>query len=379
MIESKLVDYLSDLVAINSVNPNLSSQGQGEQEIAEYIHSHFQRLGFNANLFEVAKDRCNTTSFLPGDKPNKVLLMNGHIDTVGTEGMDSPFILRKDGDRLYGRGAYDMLAGCAIQMCLADFFAENQTPISLAFTFVCDEEDKSMGMEHLVDHFLPTLPTKPFLGIFMEPTEDQIGICHKGYDWYQLKISGVAAHGSRPEEGVNAIFPLQFALAKLDEINNRLSTEEPHPLLGNATLHPGLINGGSGYSVIAADAVLTWERRTLPNEDPKKIKEEVNQVIASVSDAPGNHKVSVTQLFNRPPNQTQENEHIKRLSDIINEKPYEGMSYWADSALAAKADIPSILFGPSGHGAHAIDEWVSKSSMIYCYKSLKDLILSYQD
>ena len=305
--------------------------------------------------------------------------MNGHIDTVGTEGMDSPFILRKDGDRLYGRGAYDMLAGCAIQMCLADFFAENQTPISLAFTFVCDEEDKSMGMEHLVDHFLPTLPTKPFLGIFMEPTEDQIGICHKGYDWYQLKISGVAAHGSRPEEGVNAIFPLQFALAKLDEINNRLSTEEPHPLLGNATLHPGLINGGSGYSVIAADAVLTWERRTLPNEDPKKIKEEVNQVIAAVSDAPGNHKVSVTQLFNRPPNQTQENEHIKRLSDIINEKPYEGMSYWADSALAAKADIPSILFGPSGHGAHAIDEWVSKSSMMYCYKSLKDLILSYLD
>jgi len=55
------------------------------------------------------------------------------------------------------------------------------------------------------------------------------------------------------------------------------------------------------------------------------------------------------------------------------------MSYWADSALAAKADIPSILFGPSGHGAHAIDEWVSKSSMMYCYKSLKDLILSYQD
>lgn len=65
MTESKLVEYLSDLVAINSVNPNLSSQGQGEQEIAEYIHSHFQRLGFNSSLFEVAKDRCNTTSFLP--------------------------------------------------------------------------------------------------------------------------------------------------------------------------------------------------------------------------------------------------------------------------------------------------------------------------
>ena len=55
------------------------------------------------------------------------------------------------------------------------------------------------------------------------------------------------------------------------------------------------------------------------------------------------------------------------------------MSYWADSALAAGADIPSILFGPAGHGAHAIDEWVSKSSMVFCFESLKDFILSYQD
>ena len=125
--------------------------------------------------------------------------------------------------------------------------------------------------------------------------------------------------------------------------------------------------------------MLVWERRTLPNEDHKKIQKEVDQVVAAVNDAPGNHKVSVTELFNRPANQTIENEHIERLQNIIDEKYYKGMSYWADSALAAKADIPSILFGPSGHGAHATDEWVSKSSMLYCYDSLKDLILSYQN
>ena len=108
MVETKLIEYLSELVAINSVNPNLSDQGQGEKEIAEYIHSHFKKLGFDSHIFEVAKDRCNTTSFIAGKKSSKVLLMNGHIDTVGIEDMDSPFILRQDGDRLYGRGAYDM-------------------------------------------------------------------------------------------------------------------------------------------------------------------------------------------------------------------------------------------------------------------------------
>ena len=379
MIEQKLTQYLSDLVNINSVNPNLSADGQGEREIAEYIHSHFQRLGLSANLFEVVKDRCNTTFFLTGKDSNKIIMMNGHIDTVGVEGMDSPFILRQEEDRLFGRGTYDMLAGCAIQMCLADFFAKNESPISLAFTFVCDEEDKSIGMDHLMVHFLPRLETKPFLGIFMEPTEDRIGICHKGYSWHELRISGAASHGSRPEEGVNAIFPLQYALAKLDEINTQLSKEEAHPLLGHATLHPGIIKGGSAYSVIAAESTLVWERRTLPNEDSKKIKEEIDQVVAAVSDAPGDHKVSVTELFNRPANQTKENEHVERLRNIIDQKSYRGMSYWADSALAASVDIPSILFGPAGHGAHAIDEWVSKSSMVFCYESLKELILSYQN
>ena len=379
MSEQRLTQYLTDLVGINSVNPNLSEEGQGERKIAEYIHAHFQKLGLNTDLFEVVNDRCNTTSFLVGKDSNKIILMNGHIDTVGVEGMDSPFVLRQEGDRLYGRGTYDMLAGCAIQMCLADFFAKNESPISLAFTFVCDEEDKSIGMDHLIANFLPTLKTKPILGIFMEPTEDQIGICHKGYSWYELRVNGVASHGSRPEEGVNAIFPLQYALAELDEINIQLSKEEAHPLLGHATLHPGTIRGGSAYSVIAAEAKLVWERRTLPNEDPKKIQEEVDRVVAAVSDAPGEHKVSVTELFSRPANHTKENEHIGRLQNIINRKPYKGMSYWADSALAAGADIPSILFGPAGHGAHAIDEWVSKSSMEFCFESLKDLILSYQD
>ena len=66
------------------------------------------------------------------------------------------------------------------------------------------------------------------------------------------------------------------------------------------------------------------------------------------------------------------------LKHATGNKLYSGMSYWADSALATQAGIPSVLFGPAGHGAHAIDEWVSESSMINCYKSLKKFISSFQ-
>ena len=141
------------------------------------------------------------------------------------------------------------------------------------------------------DSYLPLLPSKPFLGIFMEPTEEMIGVSHKGYNWYELKIKGSAAHGSRPEEGVNAIFPMQYALAELDRINKKLSREKPHPYLGNATLHPGLINGGTAQSVIAAEATLNWERRTLPGETQEKLDLELKKVVKAVKNSPGNHEV----------------------------------------------------------------------------------------
>ena len=119
-MQDKLIQFLTRLVQINSVNPDLSTAGQGEREIAEYIHSHFQLLEMPSDIHTVIDDRCNTTAILVGEDKDRILLLNGHIDTVGIEGMDDPFTLKKAGDRLYGRGTYDMLAGCAIQMGLAN-------------------------------------------------------------------------------------------------------------------------------------------------------------------------------------------------------------------------------------------------------------------
>ena len=171
---------------------------------------------------------------------------------------------------------------------------------------------------------------------------------------------------------------MQYALAKLDKINRRLSKEDPDPYLGHANLHPGLINGGTAQSVIAAEATLNWERRTLPGETQKELDQELKQVVEAVESATGDHQVSAKQVYSRPPNQSGEDPLIRMLQEATGNKSYSGMSYWADSALAAQAGIPSILFGPAGHGAHAIDEWVSESSMINCYKSLRNFISNFQ-
>ena len=124
-MEEQLIQHLKDLISINSVNPDLSKLGQGEKQIAEFVHEHFVKLNIESKVHIIKEDRCNTTAFLPGSNTAKILLLNGHLDTVGIEGMEDPFLLKDDGDHLYGRGAYDMLAGCAIQMALSSFFSKN--------------------------------------------------------------------------------------------------------------------------------------------------------------------------------------------------------------------------------------------------------------
>ena len=98
-------------------------------------------------------------------------------------------------------------------------------------------------------------------------------------------------------------------------------------------------------------------------------------VISAVENATGDQKVIGRQIFSRPPNESKENKLIRKLKLAAGDKDYCGMSYWADSALAAQAGIPSILFGPAGHGAHAVDEWVSADSLIDTYKAIKKFIL----
>ncbi len=205
--------------------------------------------------------------------------------------MPAPFTLRREGDRLYGRGAYDMKGGVAVMLALAESFSNHPPAADVWLTFSADEEDRSLGTEQLVRDWLPTVAPKPAAAVFLEPTEEAIGVSHKGFTWFEIEILGQAAHGSRPAEGIDAILPLREALCELDRIRSRLSERPPDPRLGHASLHGGRIEGGSALSVIPARALLQWERRTLPDEDPHDVDRELDRVAAAVQRLPGGHRV----------------------------------------------------------------------------------------
>jgi acetylornithine deacetylase len=370
-MQDQIVTILRDLVAINSINATLSG-GPGEREIAGFIWDYLNRLGFGAQVQAVSGERANVIALIPGKSPGSAVILNGHMDTVGIDGMPSPFSLEQEGDRLYGRGAYDMKGSLAVMLALAEHWKRHPPEMDVWLTFSCDEEDRSLGTEFLVNQWLPTLSLRPGAAIFLEPTEENIGVAHKGFAWFEIEVFGKAAHGSRPELGVDAILPLRAALAKLEHIGNELRSRPEDKLLGHASLHGGKIEGGTELSVVPAHSRLQWERRTLPEESPEEVDRELEQVARAVMALAGGHEVGGRKIFMRPPYRTPEGaEMVRRLQSASPGLRLVGLSFWADSALTGHAGIPSVLYGPIGQGAHAIDEWVSCRSLLNVYEVLK--------
>ena len=377
-MKNRIISLLRELVKINSVNATLSG-GPGEKEISGFVARYLAKLGLDPEIQPTAPDSTNVVAIIPGINRKDSILLNGHLDTVSVESMDAPFSLRQEGDKLYGRGTYDMKGSIAIMLLLAEYFTRHTPPISILLTFVADEEDRSVGMEYIVNKWLPEFSPLPYGGIFLEPTELEIGVSHKGFAWYEIEVIGKAAHGSRPSEGVNAILPLRYALEEMNNIHSELLNTEADPLLGHATLHASIIDGGTDLSVIPGRSRLQWERRTLPGESQNLLNLELERVIQAVKSFPGNHDVKGREIFVRPPYEI--SKEAKILTCLQNASPQSelvGLPFWSDSALCGKAGIPSVLFGPIGHGAHAADEWVSLKSLISVYEIMRKFILSFE-
>jgi acetylornithine deacetylase len=119
-MENRLITLLSELVQVNSINQTLSG-GPGERQLAEFVARRLNNLKLEVEIQSVGPDQRNVTAIMAGQDRQRSLLLNAHLDTVGVAGMDQPFTLKREGDRLYGRGAYDMKGAIAVMLSLADY------------------------------------------------------------------------------------------------------------------------------------------------------------------------------------------------------------------------------------------------------------------
>jgi acetylornithine deacetylase/succinyl-diaminopimelate desuccinylase-like protein len=254
------IPLLCDLVAANSINPVLVPDAPGEAEVAHVVAHAMARAGLDVVRQDAAPDRPNVIGVLEGREPGPTVMFCGHLDTVGVDGMRDPFVPRIEGGRLYGRGAQDMKGGVAAMIAAAAELVSDWSRGRLIVAGVVDEEHMSLGAEALVRQW------RADYAVVTEPTDLRLAIGHKGFAWIDVVTRGRAAHGSRPEEGRDAIARMGRVLVALEARDRELRARAPVPFQGTGSLHASIIRGGAELSSYPAECVLHMERRTVSEE-----------------------------------------------------------------------------------------------------------------
>jgi acetylornithine deacetylase len=341
----ELTKLTADLVAIDSVNPALVPGGNGERDVALFVAAWCERHGLEVEL--VGEERPSVVAWQRGSGRGRSLLLNAHLDTVGVAGMAAPYDSRVENGRLYGRGAYDM-KGALAAILLATVAVEGLRG-DVIVTAVADEELASIGTEAVLERVHADAAIVP------EPTDLQLAVAHRGFVGFELETHGVAAHGSRPDLGVDAIVKMGHVLVALEQLGERLQSGRRHPLVGTGSVHASLIEGGQELSSFPARCLLTAERRTIPGETATDVERELRELAG---------EATVCLIASRDPYEAPlEHPFVELVARVTGVRELVGSPFWTDAALIAGAGIPTVLYGPAGKGAHAEIEWVDLASL----------------
>ena len=341
-----LQELICQLVAIESVNPDLVPSGSGEARIAEFVASWMRDAGLQVSVVEPLPGRPSVVGTARGSGGGKSLMLNAHMDTVGAGGMVDPFTpVVRDG-RVYGRGAYDMKASLAAIMLAGRECKSLGLRGDVVVCAVADEEVASLGTAAVLKEFHADY------GICAEPTELALCIAHKGFVWMEVETTGVTAHGSRADIGVDAIAHMGPVLMRVLDLENTLRAGDRHPLLGTGSIHASLIEGGTEMSTYPDRCLVKIERRTVPGESTTSVLAEID---------------GAKLILERPPSEVRADHPLARAMERVADHPrVTGVAYWMDMALMNAAGIATVAYGPSGEGEHADVECVDLASVKRC-------------
>lgn len=365
---------LEELVAIDSVNPSLVPGARGEADIARRVTAECIAAGLSVEVVEIAPGRPNVVGVLEGRAPGPALMLCGHLDTVGVDGMDVPFRPERREGRLYGRGAQDMKGGVAAMLGAARVLAERGGLARgrLIVAAVVDEEHASIGAEALAATW------RADAAVITEPTGLNVAVAHKGFEWIEVETRGRAAHGSRPREGRDAILRMGRVLGRLESLDRELQARPAHPLLGVASLHASLVAGGRELSSYPDRCSLQIERRTLSDETVGVGLEDVNRILRELRAEDAEFDAGARLMFGRAAYQVPSAAALPHMlvqaaASQKHDAARVGVSFWSDAAILGAAGIPTVLFGPGGAGLHSREEYVLMQDVCVC----RDVLVAF--
>jgi acetylornithine deacetylase len=379
---ARAVALTAELVAIDSVNPGLVPSAAGEAEAVRHLRDRLQRSGFTTHVIEAAghDDRPSLVAIGPAGPPGPTAVLNGHLDTVGIEGMPDPFIPAVDGGRMSGRGTSDMKSGVAAMVVAAEELAERRPPGRVVLALVADEEDTSMGAEAVLAA-LPGLGIHPDVVVVGEPTSLAIAASLRGYALVEVTFSGRAAHSSQPDQGVNTVVHLGRLLHAVEQRHTTLAGR-------GASLMVTVASGGESPFVLARSARALVERRTVPGESSDAALDEVEQLLDALRAADPQVHATARLLIAREAWRLDDDGPAASLSAHLESALAEraprnivpqrlSAPAWMEAPLWQAAGIPALVCGPDGGGMHAADEWVDLDQVRRYAVALTDAVAGW--
>lgn len=364
-----IAQLASDLIRAESENP-----GGTEEAVAQRLGVSFRVMGAQVEVSYVEPERPNLVVRVGPNNGEGGILFLGHSDVVpaGEGWSGDPFVPRREGDDIIGRGATDMKGGIA--SVVAAMHAINAEAPEIPMTFVCtvDEEVDAKGAQHYIETVAPA----NYAGcIVAEPTGLVTITAARGATNLRVDIEGASAHAGKPEEGASAIYAAADVIAAV-EADHKALHDTAHPVLGSGDWSVGLIEGGHGTSIVPDRCTLSIDRRTLPDEHPEAILEgllENARARTAETDRPGASRIHFTGEveMTMPGFLTDpESDFVCCVRDAVREVGGNGdAGVWSAACeggfLAKHHNTPTIVLGPGDltGQAHQPDERVSVTEL----------------
>jgi acetylornithine deacetylase len=372
-VEEHLRSLLRSLVAIDSVNPALVAGAAGEGPIARWVEAWCRDRGIETTWLEGTAGRPSVVARVRGAGGGRSLMLNAHLDTVGTASMAEPFEPRFEAGRATGRGSLDMKASVAACLLVLERLRDAGLAGDLLFAAVADEEHASVGTREVLERFSADA------AIVTEPSGLDVCVAHRGFAVYEVTVRGLASHTSRPDLGANAIAAMGRVLGAIAAYDEELRRRPPHPRLGHAHLQPVLVDGGHELFTTPDVCRASIEWRTLPGEGGASGLARIEAIVAAALLDDPRLSAAVDVVVERAPFEIADDAPIVRaVADAARARrgtapALIGAPFWMDAALYAEAGIPTVVIGPGGGGMHAADEWVDLESVATLIDVLEDV------
>ncbi len=364
--ETYAVSLLKELVAFDTSNPP-----GNEKPLAGYISDVMESLGFSVSMVPCGENRSSVIGIRGSSEQGAKLLLNGHLDVVPASDnwSSDPFVLRKDGDRLYGRGTADMKGGIAAmlaavkRLCEEKFAFENG---QLILAFVADEELHNKGTLSLLD--LPEVRAAD-IAVIGEPTSLEVCVGHRGTARSVIRVNGKPAHSSEPHKGVNAVAQMAHVICALDRHNEHLSTVS-HPVIPSPSLAVVMIEGGEKDNIIPGHCDIRVDRRTLPGETEEMIVEELKGVLDSTGAHLKEFSYDITPYIFLAAGVADQDSLVVRTAQSAysqvfgHEAVLKDFKATCEQSIFLDAGIDTIIFGPGSiDQAHIDDEFTTENQL----------------